>query len=208
MEGMYYPNSGHIETVKEWFNGHEIEVHKIKVDGKNYEACDEASKSWWTKNKKGGEWNPGLLNSPYDPRKTERVGILGEMAFGIMTGLPVNLAFKEFGNTTDFDVLKYTLDVKTAAKNYGAALVRCVDEYGRLMPLNNDIYSFAYLEFEDREAKEAIIAHVGYQTKSVLSSRPIVPARKGSHKNYEIPYHELKTMSMFMSVFQKYQCIS
>ena len=69
-------------------------------------------------------------------------------------------------------------------------------------------YSFAYLEFEDREAKEAIIAHVGYQTKSVLSSRPIVPARKGSHKNYEIPYHELKTMSMFMSVFQKYQCIS
>ena len=205
MNNLYFPKPSKFDIYKDWFQGHEIEIYKVFIDSENYEACDEASKQWWTKNKRGGEWNPGLLNNPYDTRKTERVGILGEMAFGIMTGLPVNLSYKEFGNTTDFDVLKYGLDVKTAAKNYNAGLIRCIDEYGRSIPLESDIYAFTYVEFEDRNAKEATIVLVGYQTRNFILQRPIVPARKGYHKNYEIPYHELKPMSMFMSVYEKYQ---
>lgn len=205
MENLYYPKPSRFDVVKQWYNGFEIEVFKVFIDTDNYEACEESSNQWWTKNKSGGEWNPGLLNTTYDSRKTERIGILGEMAFGIMTGLPVNLAYKQFGNTTDFEVFKYSLDVKTAAKNYNAGLIRCIDEYGRSVSLSSDIYAFNYVECEDRNAKEATLVLVGYQTRNTIVTRPIVPARKGYHKNYEIPYHELKPMSMFMSIYQKYQ---
>lgn len=203
MDNLYFPARVDPDIHREWFNGAELDVHKIVVEGSNYEACDAASSAWWTKNKVGGDWNPGMLNSSADPRKTERVGILGEMAFGIMVGMPVNLGYKEFGNVTDFDVFSYGLDVKTAARNYGLALIRCVDEYGNRQELGSDIYAFAYIESEDKDAKKAVVSYIGYQTRDKIVSRPIVRARRGSHMNYEIPYSELKPMSKFVTLFNK-----
>ena len=203
MDDLYFPTRVAPNVHREWFNGVELDVHKIVVRGSNYEACETASSAWWTKNKVGGGWNPGMLNSSSDPRKTERVGILGEMAFGMMTGMPVNLGYKEFGNVTDFDVFSYGLDVKTAARNYGLALIRCIDEYGKRQELGSDIYAFAYVESEDKAAGEAVISYIGYQTREKIVSRPIVCARRGNHRNYEIPYPELKPMSKFLSLFDK-----
>lgn len=199
----YRPTGCEIVKCAEWFSGHELEVHKVTVSGDEYDMCDEASKQWWTTKKSGGGWNPGMLNNQHDPRKTERIGILGEMSFGALADMPVNLAYNEFGNTADFSVLSHPIDIKTAARGYGLALIRCIDEFGRPMEMKCDIYMFAYLDFEDRNARTATIAHVGYVTRSELGRRRVVRARKGAHKNYEIPYQELKPMSKFLKLLSR-----
>lgn len=199
----YHPTGSQICLAKEWFNGHELDIHRVTISGEEYEMCDRASKGWWTAKKSGGGWNPGMLNSSHDPRKVERIGILGEMSFGALCGMPVDLEYNQFGNIADFKVLSHPIDIKTAARGYGLGLIRCIDEYGRQMEMRCDIYAFAYLEFEDKAARTATVAHVGYTTKSELLKRRIVRARKGSHKNYEIPYHELKPMSKFLRLLSR-----
>lgn len=201
----YRPTGCEMSVTTEWFSGHELEVHKVTVSGEEYDMCDEASKQWWTTKKSGGSWNPGMLNNPHDVRKTERIGILGEMSFGALSGMPVNLEYNEFGNTADFRVMSHPIDIKTAARGYGLALIRCVDEFGRQVELGCDIYTFAYMDFEDRNARTATVAHVGYVTKSDLSGRQIVKARKGRHRNYEFPYHELKPISKFLGLLSKFE---
>lgn len=174
------------------------------VDEDAYAAVSEASHNMWC-SRKGGRWGAGLANSDEDPCKVERTGLLGEMAFGIMFGRPVNLDFKPHGFDYDFEVDGYRIDVKTSTKrpNDDIALIRCESDGGKEISLISDLYVFAYIDDEDRDSGWARVCVVGGLTKEKILEYPKVPARKGNHRNYEIPYGDLESIVELWEVSQR-----
>jgi len=183
----------------------EVEVFEVVVEGEEYEKCEAQSTNMWA-NSKTGEWGSGLMNNKDDPRKTERTGNLGEMAFAKVFNLPVDFSYKRGGDDQDFMLFgKHSLNIKNAARNYGQALVKAVTDTGYPVPPKNDIYVFSYIASEDRENKRATVMLVGYEVKDAIVAREKVPAIKGKHLNYAIPYNELKPISRLFEAYQKHQ---
>lgn len=88
----------------------------VKISREDYKKCEEASHNYWAKNKKNAckAFRDGSINTPDDPAKAERVGLLGEMAFSNKTGLPVDFRYKHGGNPYDFLLGEIQIDIKTA----------------------------------------------------------------------------------------------
>ena len=169
-------------------------THTVAVSGEDYQACVVASMNMWG-NTKPGTYGKGLTNLPNDPYRVSRVGRLGEMGFARLLGTYPDLEYKKGGDDSDFTYKGLTIDTKTAFSNYGFALVYAENESGRLIPLKSDIYVFGFLKFEFRTTNRAEITYVGYASKELILAQPIVPARRGTHKNYELPYKKLFPLS-------------
>ena len=162
----------------------------VEISGKNYEKCLESSKNMWCSSKKG-QYGHGLINTPCDPTKVERIGRLGEMALSLVTGLQPDFGYIKNGDASDFIGTK--IDMKTASKypRYETGLIQAINERGVKLPLKNDIYVFGYVIKDDITNHLANIEIVGWQTKEFIEKLPIVIARMGSHQNYEVPYKNL-----------------
>lgn len=187
------------------FAGVARHVLKVEVTGHEYDLCERSSHDMWA-NKKTGEWGSGLANTEKDPHKAERIGRLGDMALAKITGTPIDLAYRVYGDDRDTTLLKnVAVNVKTACRkpSYNAGLVKAVDATGQPTPLRQDVYVFGYVEREDRQAKMATVVFVGVETKDNILGRPKVRARKGSHLNYEIPYADLKAMPKFFELYRR-----
>lgn len=162
----------------------------IKIEGDNYLKCVEAAKNYWASSKTGG-YGKGLINTKIDPIKTERTGLLGEMAFSIVTGLPVDFSYKNGGDKTDFILNGKTVDVKTAASNYKANCIKSYTPNGKYVFRELDIYVAAYVVEDTGES--AVVNLVGYELGSVIKDFPPKNARaKGLHKNFELDHKKLK----------------
>lgn len=162
----------------------------IKVEGDDYTKCVEAAKNYWASSKKGN-YGRGLINSEGDPTKVERTGLLGEMAFSIFSGLPVDFSYKKGGDKTDFILNGMTIDVKTAASNYGANCIKAYTASGKYVFRELDVYVAAYVQEDNGEF--AIINLVGYELGKNIKEYPIKGARaRGLHKNFELDHKRLK----------------
>lgn len=162
----------------------------VRVDGDNYKRCVEAASNYWASSK-NGNYGRGLINSEDDPTKVERTGLLGEMAFSIMTGLPVDFSYKKGGDKTDFILNGKSVDVKTAASNYGANCIKAYTASGKYVFRELDIYVAAYVVEDNGES--AIVNLVGYELGSVIKEFTPKGARaKGLHKNFELDHKNLK----------------
>ncbi len=83
---------------------------------------------WADKSKQKSDtrnYGSGILNTSKDKYKTEREGLFGEMAFSILSGIPIDEKIRKHGNDWDFS-LRYNnmylhIDVKNTQKirNYG-----------------------------------------------------------------------------------------
>jgi hypothetical protein len=170
-----------------------IDVFSVDIIQNDYQVCDNFI--MWGSTKKG-KWGEGLINSEDDKKKAERTGLLGEMAFAKVFGLPVNIDYCEGGKDYDFrqehhDILscvssELKIDVKTAARRpkYNAGLVRC-------NKLKADIYVFAYIKDENRDEKTATVILVGWDYASNIMRQKRNRAKIGYHENYELDYAKL-----------------
>jgi len=178
------------------YNGTGIEAWRVVVEGDDYLRCEQSSHNMWA-NKKKGLWGKGYKNTSDDPRKVERSGRLGEMAFTNLTGSPIDLSYIEGGDRQDTVFRKKTVNIKVAFALYGVIMVRC-EMNGRQLTLHEDMYVFSYLSNDDREKKSATIDFLGCLLKPELLSKPRVSRKEWV--NYECPYSELHPMRQLLSI--------
>lgn len=183
-----------------------IDALVVLIEGEEYDKCEEYSHKRAC-NKKTGEWGKGMINKDGDPRKVERTGLLGEMAFSKIFGYPIDLTYREDGDRYDFIMPKVgTIDIKTASKfpHYRSGLIKAPYKKDRtLKKLPCDMYVFAYIDSEDIQNKKAKIVVVGGRLRRDIQKLPTVPARMGSHSNYEITYSTLNPTSKMLTIFKK-----
>lgn len=181
---------------------------KIKISGEEYLACVTASETYWSENKKGF-WGKGIINSANDPHKVTRTGLLGEMAVSKYLGLNMteNLEYKRGGNTKDFIINDWSIEIKTSSYNYGAALIRCKSSNGKNVFKPADIFIAATIESENREVGEATVCIKGWETLDFVLGLPETPARVGKHLNYELKFGELRGIGKLKSFLKKRKVI-
>jgi len=176
--------------------------HYMVIKGKEYDLCAEHAQNMWagekTSNISSAQYNRGCCNSAEDPTKAERIGTLGEMAVGKLFGWEINLNYQKFGDNYDFLVNDWKIDVKTATRNYGATLVKRESHTGHIYPLTNDIYICCYMSRERKQ--QAIIAICGFETKENMENYTTTPARRGKHKNIELPFSKIQDITKIKDV--------
>lgn len=179
-----------------------LDVFEVSVEGAEYQLCVDHATNMWA-NDKVGEWGEGLINSAADPCRTERTGTLGEMAFAKVFGLDIDLSYRTGGDSYDFLLEdQYKVNIKSAARNYGKALVKAATKGGLSIKQDADIFVFAFIKDEDRKQSFASVVIVGYERGSVIRSLPLSPAIKGSHQNYQLDYSDLKPIDRLLARFR------
>lgn len=175
---------------------------RIKISGEEYILCEESSQRYYSNSKKGF-FGSGIINSASDPCKVTRIGMLGELTISKFLGVPPDFSYIHNGDSQDFAFNGYTIDVKTAARDYGAALIRCRSEKGRYVFKPMDVYIAALIEEEDREKQFASVCIKGWATLDFVKKLPETPARVGKHMNYELKFGELQGIGRLKAYLKK-----
>jgi hypothetical protein len=169
----------------------------VIVENEHYRQVEDAAKNMWANSKKGF-YGSGIINSKKDPTRVERTGLLGQAAFSIITGLHTDFSYRKGGDKYDFLIHNYKVDVKTASRDYGAALIKCINEWGKNCFREQDIYIAAYIVMDNYEDKVAQVCFKGYELGKRVRDFPIKNARQGVHKNYELTYNKLRPMEVLL----------
>ena len=179
-------------------------------------------KKWGDKaNSKNKEWRKGVLNDEDDPSCAERIGLYGEEAFSILTGLLVDETVSEKGDK-GWDFLledenkKYKLDVKTSKivyskkNNYGEFYIKATNDKGTIKTLKSDYYLMASIAhhngiiinkkgyLSEKDATMIIVELHGFVSKeNILKNKkerlgkPVTSNKEAHWKNYYIKKEEL-----------------
>lgn len=122
------------------------------------------------------------------------LGKLGEIGYGALYGLPVEIGFLEGGDQCDFTLPHGTVDIKTATSARSTGLIRRYDENSRLKELTADHYVFATTD-------QSMVRIFGYLPKADVYAPAGVPRRTdlgfgadARHRNYTIHHHELRSI--------------
>lgn len=176
---------------------------RIKVDGDAYTKCEVASRTYWS-NGKTGFFGKGIINTKGDPCKVTRIGLLGEMAVSQYLGIKPDFSYQERGTPQDFLYNGFSLEVKTASKDYGAALIRCRSDSGKVVfKPSADVFIAAVVESEDREEGFAWVFLKGWETRDFVLGLPEVPARIGFHWNYELKFGDIRGIGKLKGFLNK-----
>ena len=192
-EEMYFPalvKPKHYERLG--YDGKVIEGMEILISGNEYLRCCDAEGSMWG-NGKAGRYGSGLIKHPF------LFGLLGEMAFGKAFGFPVNLARKEYGEASDFNLsTKKTIDVKTNSRLYPSnpmMYIMATNDNGASVPLKSNAYVAGFVDNNDQESGVASVVLIGYCLQNDVPRETHLGVAAGSrHYNYEIPYGALKPL--------------
>lgn len=179
----------------------ERECVQVQITGEEYALCDKTSSNYWSNNKPGA-YGKGLGSTYDDKYKPVRTGLLGQMAFSKLFGLPVDTKYRKYGDKYDNLLKGKKVDVKCAMRNYGKGLIYHTNEWGRRIPLDKDIYVFSFIKDEDRPNNNATIVIVGYAEKDEISSIPPSLGMKGNgHLNYEVPFADLRSILELKEIY-------
>jgi len=181
----------------------------VNITGKQYKLCDKTSHNYWA-NKKKGNYGKGQLNSENDTRKTERTGLLGEMAFSIITGLDVDFSYKEYGDNYDFITKKGTkIDVKTSHEEYNNMWIY-YKKNGKLIDWKKekDYFIQALIIDDNYQLEEAKIKFIGCISSNKINKykeRWIRPSPRFNSNwiNIEVPYTWLHSFSAFQKLIKR-----
>lgn len=161
----------------------------IHINKYLYQKCHEASKYRWSSTKQGS-YGKGVLNTTRDPYRTERVGLLGEVAYGKAIGHPEDTDFSyiQGGDNTDFKHNRFKVDIKCASYNAGKSLV-IKNANGMEYKVNKDIYVVCYVIKDTKEIAD--IKMVGWCYKDQVLNSPVEKGT-GNWTNYVLYYDKLK----------------
>lgn len=164
----------------------------VDIPTEIYIKCARYAWNCASAKKKGTAYNKGLLNVREDPTKTQRIGKLGEAAFGLVYQLVPDYTYRRYGDSWDFEVRGITIDIKTASTaNSDAILIRVREANGHRHLLKSQYYVGARLIADDRFSQTARVELVGKLARSVIQKFPEIPARRGDHWNIEVPFAAL-----------------
>lgn len=176
--------------LNDWYLPEPTKKNDITIRPHEFFLCHRTSFVYDTKNKPSGTYNDGMLNSKRDERKTERIGLLGEMAFGKRFNFKVNLAHRSKGEKIDFVSNRYGIDVKSSGTNKGTWYITAYWDRERtiLADVPSDIYVFIEV-YDNIKLNIADTKIVGWLWKDqILKIAPKKsPKRWAKHWNYEIP---------------------
>ena len=170
---------------------------QISIKGAKYKQCVEASQHRWSKEKGNYKYARGLINSEGDSCFAERVGLLGETAFGLLIKQKPDFEYRKGGDKTDFKYKGLKIDVKTMSKkppmNYNLLIRACEGSSTKGSKLKSDIYVQAYLEEENRKKGYAVIGFIGFVWAKDIDVTTLCKSRRwnSSHKNYEYPFEKM-----------------
>lgn len=179
-------------------NGNTIEAIIVDIGGKEFEMCEKV-KMW--SSSKTDDWGKTTMNTFEDNNKAERTGKLGEMAFGKITNSPVDFTYKKYGDDMDACFMGHKINVKCQRSLYGL-WVRC-EERGHKITLNEDLFVFTYLEFEDRLKKNAVVYLLGCTPKYEVIRWKIEQRRGHDWKNYVGSYSQLFPMRRLLDLSKR-----
>jgi hypothetical protein len=168
----------------------------VLVHKNNYTLCENGAEDYWCSSKPG-VYGRGILNTKDDPKRVERIGNLGEMAFSMYMKLPKpKFEYKRGGDDYDFLVSGKTIDVKCARKDYGSILIKCETETGKWVFQERDIYVASYIDSDDRANKRATVILVGWVPLDYVKTLTPVPSPhwRSNHKNYDIKFDCVRPM--------------
>ena len=102
----------------------------VYLDAKCLGKCQDLAKIFdktTTDEKEGwgglGTYGGGIGNSPKDTNNVERTGALGEKAFSLLTGIPMNEQFKKNGDAGfDFLIPSFSIDIKCHTRHPNQAV--------------------------------------------------------------------------------------
>lgn len=99
-------------------HGRIMDYIDVEISGKELiDKLEGLAKKFCKKGKWEGQYGNGIMNTDDFPYKTELVGVFGEYAFSVITGIPMDEEERPYGNTTDFHIplkngKKLTIDAK------------------------------------------------------------------------------------------------
>jgi len=171
----------------------------VVIEGEEYKICNEYSHKR-ASNAKVGNYGRGHMNTDKDPRRVERTGLKGEMAYAKLFGGSVDLTYRSNGDQLDFTLRnRETVDVKLSCNvpSYEAGLIQVVTEKGTPKPLLCDWYvvgcnlwdEFNLDPSKHRDYSEVCL--IGAARRADIESLPISPARAEglTQLNQEIHYN-------------------
>ena len=192
-------------------SGEKITGIIVSLRGEEYDKAVESSNNMWSSEKKG-EYGEGEANDdPNDDHRVERTGRMGEMVLAKMTGLKIDVAYIKMGDKEgDLWGCPIKIDAKTSThfpyycddRGESMLVYRC-HEWGKVLPIDKDIYVSQYVLCEDRKNKLVKIVAVGWATGKMVRLSNTYPARKGKHWNKEIPYSSLYDMKWLVDVLRE-----
>jgi hypothetical protein len=187
-----------IKLEKVLIDGEFKKFYHVYVNKDNYRICIKAANNMWANKKRGSKYNEGIINTKEDPRKAERIGKIGEMAFGLMFNLPMDTSYIEYGDKMDFFYKGKTINMKCSVhySNREVCLVKGMEADGRRIELPQDIYVFGYLKNEDFKNEFANVVIIGYQTKEFIENQNLVKSTKDNHYNYITRYKDLMDVNL------------
>jgi hypothetical protein len=182
--------------------------YSVIVRDTEYDICEQAAKNWWASKKKGS-YGKGLLNTSKDPYRVERIGILGQMGWGKLIHQPVDVGYREGGDSCDFMICGKTLDVKCNSrlntKNPAGFIIAYDNEDDKIHNKNYkaniyDVHVISYIEHDNPQTRYAKIVYVGSIFGSWIRKNKknlLFPSRLStqSHWNIELPYYESRDIA-------------
>jgi len=196
------------------FNGKRKKVFRVSINPEEYFDCYKHSFSKYSSHLSGfkeenilaGFCKPVKVSLKNSNNK-DRVGNLGEMAFGKKFNLKPDFSYKECGDNFDFKLRNFTIDVKTSSRkpgyDYGLVMAYANEESRqrnlKLTPKCN-ILVFGYLDMEDTKMGEAEVVLIGWASKESIIKHEIKRGKVGTHFNYEVPFsslYDLDCLSIF-----------
>jgi hypothetical protein len=178
----------------------------VAITGEEYDVCDDRSQGENFKaNSNPGTFGKGLISSKDDQFKTVRIGLLGQMAFGKVFGLDVDIAYREKGDEFDFMLGDNKADIKCASQPHKINpynLEQHTRESGRIKPINKEYYVQSFLDYEDREGKKAIVVLVGYVTKKDVEESQKIKSSYAEFTNHKLAFIDAKPIRELVEKFK------
>lgn len=186
--------------------------HKLKLNPGSFRAAAVEAKRRDKHRQyetRSDAWGRGLLGKIVIPN----VATFDSSAAPIMAGFIGEIATAEFINRrigrrvceVDFSLMDYGdggidlaplglgIDVKTRTKDYGNVLIKRVTESGQGVRWRCAVFVFAEWKFS------LAVDLLGWGWAKDFASRPLHDARRGNHKNVEIPTRDLLPMTRLIS---------
>lgn len=144
---------------------------------------------------KRSQYGRGCINNEEDPYRVQRTGFLGEAAFSLWAGLPLDLSYKPKGDKWDFLLHGLTLDVKCAVRNYDMNLIVQQETSNGKIHLLKDVYVASYITYDFPEHWSAQVRLLGYNVRDEILKVPVTPSSRGVHLNYRLLHKDLRPLN-------------
>jgi hypothetical protein len=135
-------------------------------------------KKWAKKGAKNDRYDKGILNSDDDPYRTERIGIYGEKAFNLITGLPIDEEERPKGDPGWDFILpdsQIKIDPKHSLTSHDTFYIKAAKSSLKPQKPKSDFYVFSYNYnpegLAEKDARDLWIKIVGViSKKSILEN--------------------------------------